>query len=570
MSLVGYSDLARARGLLGASSHRRRSDPLSFFEFKNPKLRELVERIGEAEFYVHAANSAGKTTIGAALAIALLRGEDALAGVPLPRLKFPVLGALCVPSYKQAGPTTIAKLRSLLGLWPNHEAMVSGALEYVGMILVKHRRSTSNDKDREDWSRLYLFPHDGEIPEGPRFGFVWADEPAPRRTWEALRFRFPGEGWPFLAYTTATPIERFKTNGSGWDWYMGEDEFGPCLGRVVNGKIRLQTSIYDNTALHASDIEQAERAASSSAWGKARLLGEHVDASGDFPWAELMDVLDRWEGRCFAGEKETIIVRQPRDLGNDRHVQEVSAEVELWSPWDPADVYLLVNDLAAGIRPADKTRPDPKGIKDPLGMQLWSRRHRKLVGRYNGYLHPTGLGWLAAEMSCRYSQAPIDFENNAGWGDPFLAGVSDWKRANPKRRCGVIRRDHQIGKPDSEESALGWNTNENSRSDFMEAIRVALINDSCAIYSREVVSCLKHCVVDDRGKFVAGPGSHDEDLILAGRALHLIQSRPVDEKRVPRVPPSIEQFAEGLKEQFGRPVIPSRSRKSSNGNGLAW
>jgi hypothetical protein len=522
---------------------RWKRDPIAAFTFKNPIQRTLVANIAKAEIYLHAANLAGKTTGGAALGVALARGCESLDGVSLPTIEMPATGALVVGSYKQAVESSFAAYRRLIGEWPSHEAMILSSMDYVGIFYIKPDGWRSDDY--KTWSRIYVFTHDGEMPEGLRLDFVHADEPPPIQMWRALRFRFKAER-NFYAWITATPIHENE-----WGPFMQEEEFLHSLGQIRKGKLRLQSSIYDNSALVPMDIERAERAAATDPHGRARLFGEHVDISGSCPFDQ--DGLRRMRESCRPPEREIISVstKRPEAIGD---TVQIALPISVWGERDDRDSYYLTADLASGIR---------SPTTDPLCIHVWARLARRLVVTYLGYVHPFGLGWLAADLARRYttpiSHCKIDPERNAGYIDQFLEGM----HANGYY---AVEYDHsRTGKA----TRIGYVQTESTRQNLVLAWQRSIMNNDCIIESEEVISCLANCIVDGEGLVRARHGYHDEHMICGGRALDILNVKGARRPRDPKPDDLGESFQYALKQSFGRDVA-SGSRARVRGPRPLW
>jgi hypothetical protein len=190
--------------------------------------------------------------------------------------------------------------------------------------------------------------------------------------------------------------------------------------------------------------------------------------------------------------------------------------VQVWEPTDETDSYVLVADPSTGVR---------SRTHDPAGFQVWSRRKRKLVARYNDYLEPYGLGYLIGLVAKDYNNALVDVDMTGGYGGPTITALSNLRYHN-------INRDYHEYRPGSSTSQLGFRITHENRAEITDAIQRALVDDSVTVPSDEVLSCLKGCTVDERGKFLAAPGRHDEDMICMGRALHLMDTLGVPAPRI--------------------------------------
>jgi hypothetical protein len=492
----------------------RAPDELKDFRFSSAAARRVAQAIADGkEVYWSAGNGSGKSTLLAALALAIARGWPELDGVKLPRFSQPTLGLLIVPSLGQASGSSIAALRRMLGRHPHREGPVSGTRDLVGRIWVKPD-GWLND-DYETWSAIVLIPHGGEVPEGYRADFWAADEPPEERVIRAARFRFK-PGRPFLGFIFATPLEEL-----GWRWLMRDDEFGKCLNKERNGKLRIQSSVYECLRstenplghLSPSDIERAEKKALGDPQGAARLSGQHVFAGAGCPFPR--EGIELWASRCTDGELKRYVIQTEQDSPTGRRRVEVAVSVESWAPPDEREEYLVVVDPSGGIEG-----------QDPGALEVWARRRRALVALYDGYLQPWGLGSLAAAVAREYRNALVDVEAG-GWGSGVLSSL---------REAGYHRLSREIfvEKPGTIEQTLGWKTTASSRPKMIAALQRAIAKDDAAIWSRKVVQTLSECIMDASGKILAGPGGHDEHLILAARALHVMDTRPIEPYNEPR------------------------------------
>lgn len=514
------------------SYQARRADPLTYWKPKSWVQRALLSCWREFpdldELYWHASNSGGKTDGCASLALALLQRRTHLDGIPLPKMPEQVFGVLLVHSYKQAVLSSIRALREKLGKWPHHEVPASD--DCPGVIYV--RQIGNESEDRSTWSRLFIYPRDGEVPDGLRLAFAWADEPPDQEMWRELRFRATS-GQRFIRFIGATPkLKKF------WGWLLSdyEKQCGKIEGRedtwhetVSNGRLRLQSSIYDNKALTPTDIARAERDAENDPEKEARLYGKHVDATGSNPWSYA--VLARWRARCVDPKVEWLVIQAERDAGAGKILSEIACELQVWDDYDFLDSYYIPLDPAKGIN------------KDPDGLHVWSIRKNKLVARLNASIGGFGLGMAAAMLGKRYGNALVDPAVTGGYGESVLTGLRVADYWNINRQEFFDRETKEWA------SRLGYNEDQAFAAKIRGAIDRAILTDSCEIPSADVISCLTHCQFDENGKIVGEYKYPDEDLVLAGAAQLFIgnQSERPEVAEEPRL-----DFEETLAREMGR------------------
>jgi len=242
----------------------------------------------------------------------------------------------------------------------------------------------------------------------------------------------------------------------------------------------------------------------------ARVRGDYVDATGTCPFD--VTVLDRWQSKCKDGRMRRVIVQTEVDRSDGRMVVPVQVDLEVWYPREDGEKYLLIADPASGV----KSRGP-----DPAGLAVFARRKPRLVARYNGFLAPHGLGSLAAILAQEYNKALVDVDMTGGYGGPFLTGLG---------RYSNINRDTDPDKPGFVNQRLGFRITASNRSELIGSIQQALSEDGIEILSLDMLHCLRNIVLTvsktGASKYEARPGRHDEDMILAGRALYLMSTRP--------------------------------------------
>jgi hypothetical protein len=180
--------------------------------------------------------------------------------------------------------------------------------------------------------------------------------------------------------------------------------------------------------------------------------------------------------------------------------------LEVWAEHDPRDAYFGVIDVGKGI---------DDGKHDPDCLQVWSRRRRMLVARYNGYLGGLGIATLAAEVGQRYGMARLYPLVTGGYGEIVLSTLG---RIGYRKIAYKERPD----RPGVWQTTLGVNETAALRASWVEAMQSALAENSLTILSREVLESFRGLVVDESGKVLAGPEYHDEDWSCGGYAAWIL------------------------------------------------
>ena len=546
ITLPSYAVRNRAEALAKAAN------PLQHFRCSSSGQEEVIRHVvAKHEVYAHAAQRSGKSTIGAALTAAFTRGHEYLVGragerIALPVLRPPVRWVLGFDSYKLGGASVMHSLRAMLGVEDEdyREDMAGGASGCPSVIRVRHAKARSES----DWSSIYVFPYGGDIPRSMELDGWWCDEPPPILYLEALRSRL-GAHRDLRGYITATPVLRVT-------WGPIKEQYPKEEREVSGGRVRIRWSVFDNDALSNEAKESLKARASGSAYEMAYLYGEHVDATGDCPWAA--DLLNEWHAKTYRGRLQKITVTDERDDtteaegGPKRY--EITPVIEQWGDPHPDASYLILVDAASGTRRADH---------DPSGVHVWDRTTRTLVARFgqipevewNGYVGSYGAGCIAAHLAKLYSAGGVPglvaVENN-GWG---LGAMTALREMGHRR----VARERPVDSPGRQASRWGFITSERTRPMYIAALEQALQRRDARIPSPEVIRCLKDCVIDAKGKIVAGPSYHDEDMILAGAALHLMGTHTAPEP--PRRKTEDEQLAEEVEKRL---LVPARVRRVSS------
>lgn len=528
-----------------AAQQDRKNDPLAHYECASWQAEWIYEHIHECEPYLHAANSFGKSTLGANLFVAFCRGESSLGGVPIPVIKGRVTGAIGTPSYKLGEGSILEALRNAIGNWPHHEERTAGS---SSVIYIKHKNDRTDDYRK--WSKIYVFPYEGPVPEAVRLNFWGADEPPPPLWLDAIRNRGK-RGCPLYGLIMATPIDSRA-------WEPIKKQYPEPLLTIVNGRARIQASVYENRFLHlrtcpgsrpdqrhgpfrckCPDILKAEEKNEGSPWRKARLMGEHVNAEGSNPFDP--NTLQRWLDACRDPDQSiTLTVNAERDRPTGRVTIPVTCTFDIWGEVDPHDVYIVLVDPARGIN---------DGVHDPDGLHVWSRRRRAQVGRVNEYLGGWGLGLAAVEAAKAFNNAKIYVLRGGGYGESVFSAIRTAKYHN----LGVLPSS---GKRKQTFTQLGVVESGDARAEAMTAIQDAMVQGSATINCADTVRCLMRCIVDETGKIVGKDGDHDEDLVLTGYALRICSSPAgaPSPLRDPDKMTSAQNFEAAYERSMGRPL----------------
>lgn len=472
---------------LQAHRERERKDPLDSWRPMSWVQEKRLRELHMGEFYDRAANVTGKTNGGASLAVALARGRTSLGGIALPPITTPNDGLLFVPSYKQSTPSSIAAVRQMIGDWPCVEGKLGGANDYVSVFHVKPERSRSDDW--RDWSHIHVFPHAGELPEGVRLDWAWADEP-PSKAWaEIVRFRRKA-GRPFYRWITATPKKVTE-----WRWLKDEFEarHGGRYNEWANGFIECVSTVYDNKALDAGTLREIERDAEQlGPLAAAVLRGEYVDTTGSAIF--LPEWTARWRARIREPQVERVSIEREVDTPEGAKIAKVVVDVQRWFPVEEHETYLVVIDTGKGVR---------DGKHDPDCLHVYARRKQRLVARINDYVGGHGIGYAGGWIAKLYNNALVKPLVTGGYGQSVLSGL---------RAAGYSNIEHHWAedRPGEPRLHLGTTETNNTVGEWVGAAEAVLRNDTVLVESEDVIATLEDLIRDEKGRVVAATGWKDD------------------------------------------------------------
>jgi len=467
---------------------RFKADPIANFRFSSAAQRRFVEAFANfREVYLRAGNQSGKTRVAATFFVAIMRGLTSIDGAVLPLIGTPNVGVALAQGREQAKESMVSAVKLAIGDHPHHFEVAGGAIQAVW---VKPDKSRSDDW--HDWSCMKFFVEEGQSVAGMRLDWCWADEPPKWEMWRELRMRGKANRL-FLRAITATPIDILR-------WRPLRDDFKGCSWPAgKDGKVEIRLSVYDNKALSREHLRQVEED-SQGPYQEAVLRGEYVNAVGANPFDR--DGLKRWTARCTPG---TIVTGTCPSGHTYRY--------ETWGEREHGEGYFVVADPSAGIE-------DKEHKHDPSGYVVVSRSiPYTVVERYNGYLDPTDLGWLAAQRATHWNKAMLAWEHNSGYGEAFWKGSGQY--TNPYIQFQSDRRHLKLSE------RIGWLTTASTRGTIIGALQKAIKQDGLLLYSLEAVESLGSVVLKRDGlRPEAGAGAHDEDMIILGLACHLLETVP--------------------------------------------
>jgi len=510
------------------ANERLKADPLLSFGWPGEPHRLACRYHAQGlETLLRGSNDAAKTGTGSAIVTAILEGKKSLNGEPLPDVPMPAVWWVLVQSYKQQVDASQAWVLRWLGDHPHR--LVNGAKGYVEHIFIATPLCSHSAEDMskagfrcKTCSKLVF--HCAESPSGigGKIDGVWADEPPDEDTWREMRRRGRGNRI-FYKLITATPVEK-----KWWHWMPAD--FHQVERKPRDGRVEVRATMDDNRFLLPAVKAQKIADTKGDPRERARLYGDYVDLKGESPFPP--ERLEIWLKRCRPPRIERVSIEAERQGADDEVRAHVQCAVQIFHPYEREEHYVGVVDSATFLRLDHRTGlvatawtnegSSLRNVPDPCGIHIYARRKPRLAMRFVGYTGAYGIGSLAAKMAVRYGNALIDTDLSGGHGDPAVRALRD---------AGYFRlhRNNPISsRPGGGSSELGFKMNASNRAEMVASIQQALLNDSVLIESEDCIRSFMAVtyVMTPSGKErpEASYGAKDEDMICAGRALHLMQT----------------------------------------------
>lgn len=516
---------------LRAALDIKRRDPLAHFKWCSTEQADMGRHLASGlEVFAQFGNSAGKTFGAAHIVTAIARGLPHLDGVALPRLRSPVTAWVLTKTRRQQVDSAQAAYLEAIGNHPHEIAWDNRAKFYIDSIWIATGWCLHGSGSHcSHCSRVVFHCEQSGVETmlGGRVDIIHADEPPEERTWREARSR-KRAGSRLLLLITATPLYR-----RDWQWLASD--FQHTTGHARGGRITLRSNLDDNRFLTQQDRDELIRNWQGDPLFDARRWGDFIDADGGCPFtASRLRIM---ESAC----KEPMLTKQvriemERDTARGIVLEHRQVPVQFWWPREGGETYWILCDPSTGVE--DKKH-------DPAGLHVYARRRPRLVARYDGYCGAHGLGILAAKLARYFNQGWVDVETNGGYGRGTLSALTLRARYT---RVNFQQVEEQPGKF---RDVLGWVTTAPLRGQMTAAVQRLTEEGGVELPSRDVLSTLRDIRVSPTGKYLAAPGRHDEDFILLGRALLLMETRgeaPMAETRE-RV-----KMEKVLEHELGRPV----------------
>lgn len=520
------TSLADRHARVRAGLSLRDRDPLSFFRFAVPRIRDAIASLSDAdspvdELAARSCNGGGKSLGMATVGLALAQKRPTLDGVPLPQWRGPLTMVQLCLDYPQQVLSVQPAYEKMLGNWP-HKARKNGdTLQSLRVMPV------GGSSDVSTWSVIRFMSERNKLSgTGVRSDVVLFDEPPPIEILRELR-KAKHAGRRGIRLTWFTPTIRRQ-------WAPLKEDYGDgprsSFRRIGKRWAEVRWSLDEVADWVLTD---AEKAALIEDWAKdplaeARRHGDYVDASASCPFRipQLLRMLEE----CVEPDVRDWWVKRevPGDTGVTKAVTNVKVLV-LKDPV-PGHRYYLNIDPSKGIEPSSAIIGFQQRL-DPGGILVHDETEGEDVALYEGYIGSYGLGTLAAGLAVQYNYAAVDPESNSGWAEGVMRGLADAGYANVYKRVKVMEQGRETTK-------WGFDTTTETRPAMIEQLQAWQdAYGGGVVYARcqfaRVIQTLLDTVLDLNGKPVAAPGFHDEFMILKGQQLRRLH-RVRDDRNLAR------------------------------------
>lgn len=290
------------------------------------------------------------------------------------------------------------------------------------------------------------------------------------------------------------------------------EDFGEYQGkRLTRTFCYVPATIYDNpTGLQANpgylanlkSLPEQERKALLEGDWDAYDTGCAFDANG----LKAQDVMIR----------EPVMRGLLRDMpsGRPEILLDDNGPLTIWKLPQQGSQYFIPADVAKGVEGGDNS------VAPVIDRSTW-----EVVAKLCGKFEPTEFGRALYGLGLFYNTAKIAVEVWPGPGGTTQAELlrSDY----PKDR--LYRRLNLKGEKYAETNDFGWVTDERGRHDVVTALQDAILHKRIILRDQEALDELRSFVRNERGRWEARSGSHDDHVIALGIACFCMVHDPVSE-----------------------------------------
>src|SRR2546428_412276 len=194
--------------------------------------------------------------------------------------------------------------------------------------------------------------------------------------------------------------------------FRSRDDFPSAHNSIERGRLRLQSTLWDNKALPQWQIDEIVERNRTSPHRLALLYGDHVDVAGTCPFDT--DALLELRERSTEGEPYVAIESGRNGTAIMGLRPHASGDLRIWERPAAHDRVLVLAD------PSKEVESDEKRARHQAGLTEASIVKRRQILRYAGYVPPPELGLMARDVTNGYRDWIFVPEMNGGWGEECL------------------------------------------------------------------------------------------------------------------------------------------------------
>ena len=181
----------------------------------------------------------------------------------------------------------------------------------------------------------------------------------------------------------------------------------------------------------------------------------------------------------------------------------------VWSKPKAGKRYVIGADVAEGLESGDYSSADV--LEFPGGDQ---------VAQWHGHIDADQFGAVLARIGVWYNGALIGVERN-NHGLTTVTKLRDLKYRNQ-----YAQEDLEHRADGKETKKLGWLTTEKSKLKIIDQLAAELRDGTHGIACEESVNEMQSYIIDERGRYTAAPGCHDDRVMSRAIAGEMLRNLP--------------------------------------------
>ena len=193
--------------------------------------------------------------------------------------------------------------------------------------------------------------------------------------------------------------------------------------------------------------------------------------------------------------------------------------LSVWDKPKSAGRYVIGADVAEGLAHGDYSCADV--LEFPSGNQ---------VAQWHGHCDPDQFGVILSSLGKWYRGALVGVErNNHGLSTVIKLRDLGYSNLYTQEDLEHIADDKQTKK-------IGWLTTEKSKLKIIDQLAAELRDGSHGLVCEESVNEMQSYIIDERGRYTAAPGCHDDRVMSRAIAGEMLRHLPVASGYYPSTP----------------------------------